>query len=112
MKQPCADCPWRQDAPTGHWHPDHFVSIWQSCQDDGMAFMLCHKSRPAEGVRIPCAGYVLVVGFASIGLRLECLAGRLDPRDYDAGGVALYATFADMLRANGVRLPRRNRVKD
>lgn len=51
MRKPCANCPWRLDAPPGYWDPTHFTSIWRNCQDDGAEPMGCHKSTPT--VKIP-----------------------------------------------------------
>jgi hypothetical protein len=42
VRQPCSNCPWRRDAPSQHWDPQHFKDIWHNCQDDGMSQMLCH----------------------------------------------------------------------
>lgn len=110
-RHPCANCPWRRDAPRGHWDPDHFRSIWHNCQDDGLALMLCHKTATREvAPDTPCAGAVLVLGFQSIGIRLAAGAGRVVLSEY-VSRVPLFADMAEMLRANGVRLPPRNRVK-
>ena len=107
-RKPCDNCPWRKDAPPGHWDPAHFRDIWRNCQDDGHALMLCHKSKPAEKIEIPCAGAVVVLGFKSIGIRIAALRGKLDVDAY-ASDVPLFPTFLAMLRANGIRPPKRNR---
>lgn len=111
MPKPCDNCPWRKDAPPGYWDPDHFKSIWNNCQDDGLRLMLCHKSRPDEGVEVPCAGYVVTVGYDSIGLRLAAMQGKVDPREYNAKGIPLYDSFEDMMRAQGIEPPPRNKVR-
>jgi Family of unknown function (DUF6283) len=108
MKKPCDNCPWRRDALPGYWDPQHFRDIWQSCQDDGQALMLCHKSKPGEKVNIPCAGYVIVVGYESIGVRIATTLGRLNPEEYKTDE-PLYETFEEMMDANEVELPQRNR---
>ncbi|MDE2101718.1 MAG: hypothetical protein KGL39_31015 [Patescibacteria group bacterium] len=114
---PCNDCPWRRDAPPGHWHPDHFDSIWAGCQDDGLSVMLCHKAAKlpeAERDNLPCRGWLLVMGCDAIGVRLLLLKGKIAPADLKParGCPPLYATFEEMLRANGVEPGRRNRYKE
>ena len=108
---PCADCPWRNDAPVGFWHKSNFKKLWKNCQDDGLRLMLCHKSRKSRKKQI-CAGYAIVLGYESIGLRLAAFEGQFDPNDYDANGIALHPSFAAIMKAQGIRQPRRNRVKD
>jgi hypothetical protein len=27
VRRPCANCPWRVDAPRGYWDPQHFVAM-------------------------------------------------------------------------------------
>jgi hypothetical protein len=92
-----------------YWHPDHFKSIWRTCQDDGQSLMLCHKSRPEEGVQIPCAGYVIVVKYESVGVRIAASFGRLNPDDFSSDE-PLYANFEEMMRANNIEPPPRNRM--
>ena len=110
-RSPCEDCPWRTDAPVGYWHKSNFKRLWNKCQDDGLHVMLCHKSRKLKEKRI-CAGYAIVLGFESIGLRLAAHKGQFDPNDYHANGIALHPSFEAIMKAQGIRQPRRNRVKD
>lgn len=107
IRQPCVSCPWRLDTPRGYWDPDHFREIWQNCQDDGTHLMACHKSRRGRS-RI-CQGWVRVLGYGAIGVRLAVMRGQasIDEVD-DRSGPRLFRSFAAMLRANRVRLPRRN----
>lgn len=111
---PCNDCPWRKDAPPGHWHPDHFRDIYRTCQDDGVGLMLCHKAAalPPGPKRdgLFCRGWVLVMGGAAIGVRLALLRGIVSTGDLDPApnGPDLYETFDAMMRANGVVPPPRN----
>lgn len=108
IRQPCANCPWRVDAPRGHWDPSHFFEIWRNCQDDGAHEMLCHKSTVSKP--LPCQGWARVIGFAAIGIRLAVMRGALSAAEVaDRSGPKLFRTFATMLRANGLKLPHRNR---
>lgn len=108
MTKPCANCPWRRDAPVGHWDAQHFKDISVNCRDDGMALMLCHKSNKVEGS--PCVGAILAVGLESIGLRIAVLQGKIDLKNFSTD-TPLYRSFEEMLRANKVRIPKRNRLK-
>lgn len=110
-RRPCNNCPWRVDAPRGHWHPDHFVDIWRNCQDDGLHVMACHKSTalPAGAPMLVCQGWARVLGTDAIGVRLALVRGTLTPDEVsDADGPELFPTFRAMLRANGIKPPARN----
>ena len=115
LRRPCANCPWRVDAPRGHWNPQHFVEIWRRCQDDGLNVMLCHKSialPEANRGDVPCQGWVRVMGFAAIGVRLLAMQDKITTEEVeDKGGPALFKTFTAMMRANKIRLPRRSRAR-
>lgn len=76
-----------------------------------MSFMLCHKSNPTEKLRLPCVGYVQVVGLRSIGLRVAVMQGRIDVDDCESK-VSLYRSFEEMMRANGIEPPPRNNFID
>ncbi len=108
VRRPCENCPWRVDAPRRHWDPTHFTDIWRNCQDDGMNQMLCHKSTPT--VLLPCQGWVRVMGFTAIGVRLAVMNGLVSHAEVeDRNGPQLFPSFGAMLRANGIRVPRRNK---
>lgn len=113
LRRPCNNCPWRIDAPREYWDPQHFVDIWKSCQDDGQNVMLCHKSNalPQERRReVPCQGWIRVMGFNAIGVRLLVMRGEAELEEVeDKRGPELFATFAAMLRANKVPPPQRSR---
>ena len=114
LRRPCESCPWRVDARRGYWDPQHFVEIWKNCQDDGTNIMLCHKSNAlpqAERKDIPCQGWIRVMGFSAIGVRLLVMRNAATFEEVeDDGGPKLFPTFAAMLRANKIRLPRRSRA--
>jgi hypothetical protein len=113
LRHPCDNCPWRVDAPRGYWDPQHFVDIWRNCQGDGLNIMLCHKSGALpqeERARVPCQGWIRVMGFDAIGVRLLVMHGEATHEEVgDSAGPELFPTFAAMLRANKIRLPRRSR---
>lgn len=115
LRRACSDCPWRVDAPRGYWDPQHFVDIWRNCQDDGMNVMLCHKSNALpekDRGDVPCQGWIRVMGFTAIGVRLLALRNAVTVEEVeDKDGPELFPTFAAMLRANKIKLPRRSRRK-
>jgi len=110
VRRPCSNCPWRVDAPRGYWDPQHFVDIWQSCQGDGLNIMLCHKANalPAEEREsVPCQGWIRVLGFQAIGVRLLALQHQVTREEVeDTEGPELFPSFAVMLRANKIKLPK------
>lgn len=114
LRRPCDNCPWRVDAPRQHWDPTHFMSIYRTCQDDGISEMLCHKTSnqtKAQQKRNPliCQGWIRVIKTNAIGVR-TALAKKLvtfEEMD-DTEGPRLFKTFDDMLIANRVPIPPRN----
>jgi uncharacterized protein DUF6283 len=115
MKTPCNNCPWRRDAPVEHWDPDHFRSIWRNCQDDGQHVMLCHKAgslpEEAQGT-VVCQGWVRVMGTQAVGVRVALMQKRVTPDELEGGTEGLFDSFEEMMVANGIELPLRNRWKD
>lgn len=129
LRRPCESCPWRVDAKRGYWDPTHFEEIWRNCQDDGMHVMLCHKSRKAlarsvddrdchksnvlpkaDRGDVPCQGWIRVMGFSSIGVRLLAMRDKITIEEVeDRAGPKLFASFTAMLRANKIKIPRRSR---
>lgn len=114
---PCNNCPWRKDAEPAYWHPDHFTSIWDSCQDDGVGQMLCHKATklpPEQQSKLLCRGWLIVLGTDAIGVRLALMRKTITSADLDpaSGCPPLYETFADMVRAQGIDPPPWNRITD
>lgn len=108
VRRPCANCPWRVDAPREHWDPQHFRDIWSNCQGDSMNAMACHKSAalPKGSPVLPCQGWARVIGRAAIGVRLALMKGSLTAEEVaDRGGPRLFRTFAAMMRANKVEPP-------
>lgn len=114
MRQPCSNCPWRVDAPSEHWDPQHFADIWRNCKDDGAHIMLCHKATAlpdSERENVPCQGWIRVMGFDAIGVRLLVMRGQATFEEVeDKAGPRLFPTFAAMMRANKIPLPRRSRM--
>jgi hypothetical protein len=113
LRRPCESCPWRIDAQRGYWDPQHFRDIWQNCQEDGTNIMLCHKAGALpkeERDDVPCQGWIRVMGFNAIGVRILVMQGKatLDEVE-DRKGPKLFSTFTAMMRANKIRLPRRSK---
>ena len=102
----CASCPFRRSAPPT-WDHDELRGLFSNCQDDGSAFMICHKTK-----RRWCRGWLRVLGFEAVGVRLLALFGEVKPEDIGNPGPELYASFDEMMAANGVELPARNRVRE
>lgn len=113
LRRPCSNCPWRIDAPRKYWDPQHFIDVWGRCQDDGLHTMLCHKSNALTADKrgdVPCQGWIRVMGFDSIGVRILVMRGKVTHEEVeDAAGPKLFPTFTAMMRANKIPLPKRSK---
>ena len=93
-RKPCKTCPWRADSNT-HDIPRYERALHdklvEDCQRDGLKVMACHHS-PDE-TPFACAGFMVQVGFDSIGVRLLVLRGLDHPDHYDAEGIDLHDTL-------------------
>ena len=78
-----------------------------------MHIMLCHKSNalpPEQRKDLPCQGWIRVMGFQAIGVRLLAMRNAVTDEEIDdRGGPKLFKTFEAMLRANKIPLPKRSR---
>jgi hypothetical protein len=114
IRRPCSNCPWRVDAPRDYWDPQHFADIWRNCQDDGLHIMLCHKAGALPKIdqgKVPCQGWVRVMGFDAIGVRILAMNGKITVEEVeDKDGPKLFPTFTAMMRANKIRLPKRSKA--
>jgi hypothetical protein len=103
LLSPCENCPWRKEASTDtipNFRPAMMQNLLPACSGDGWSIMACHKSTTEANVI--CAGFALVIGFGSIGLRLAAARGAFDPAHYSVGGIELHQSFEKMMLANGV----------
>lgn len=109
-KSPCANCPYRKDAPRKLWDACEFHGLLNAEKSQFGKVYACHKQKDiAPGDRGFCAGWLLDQkkrGIPSIALRLSLLS---DPSAVEAlkavndGGHEMFKTPAAMCRANGVR---------
>lgn len=78
-----------------------------------MNVMLCHhaaKLPRTEQGDVPCQGWIRVMGFDAIGVRLLAMRGAVTVEEVeDKDGPELFPTFAAMMRANKIKLPKRSR---
>ena len=80
-KTPCRDCPFRRDAPAGHFTPARYEALRCTVGDPGQEapidapLFACHASR--EGREVACAGWLAVTGHQHLGVRLAVITGAL-----------------------------------
>ena len=107
---PCANCPYRVDAPRRHWDRSEFRKLLASEGTELGVVYACHNhARVAPKDRGMCAGWLLDQknrGIPSIRLRL--VLSRNEPAReafalVSSGGHKLFRTVKSMCRANGVR---------
>ena len=108
---PCGNCPWRVGSDPRSipgYSAAKAERLAVGCQGDGHNAMACHKSTAANP--IPCAGFVLVLGLESVGVRIALARGWFRLDDFARGGARLYRSFATMLGNQRRKLRRRARA--
>lgn len=96
-KQPCPQCPWRQDA-TGVFPAEAFRHSARTAYDMAQTTFGCHES----GTKKPatCAGFLLRGADHNLKVRLGRINGKYE--DVADGGHALHEDYRAMAIANGV----------
>jgi len=110
MTTPCANCPYRKDAPRRLWDVSEFRALLAAERDQIGKVYGCHKQAPLDPkARGFCAGWLLDQkkrNIPSIALRMVLIS---DPSAVDAlegvsdGGHEMFNSLEAMCRANGVR---------
>jgi len=110
MIRPCENCPYRMDAPRGHWSREEFEGVL-GCEHTQLgSTYACHKQQdltPEE--RGFCAGWLLDQkkrNLPSLKLRLELIRDVTAVhalKHVSAEGIPMFPTIKAMCRANGVR---------
>lgn len=99
-KTPCANCPYRKDAPVEHWHRDEFQKVLDSEDSIIGSVFQCHKQN--GGV---CVGWLMNQverDIPSIALRIS-LSRHDVTREYLDSlhcKAELYALVEEMIAAN------------
>lgn len=95
----CSTCPWRVGAtadPIPNFDPDEARNLRCTVGDGADAFrtiMACHGS--SEENNLPCGGYLAVVGYTNLHVRIAMIDGTITMPD--TAGVDLVETFDEML---------------
>ena len=100
----CRNCPFRKASPKAG-EPGGSVPV--SCDagkmrsvahniTEGFSVMQCHKSSDLKPK--PCAGFLSVVGYESIGVRLAAAMGVIDREDVGRKIPGLYSSLREMVR--------------
>ena len=99
----CTNCPWRRSAPKAgevggsvpvSTNREHMRQVAHNITE-GLSVMQCHKS--SDRKPRPCAGFLSVVGYDSIGVRLGVAMGQLDPADVGKPIEGLYSSLPEMV---------------
>jgi hypothetical protein len=99
QRRPCAECPWRLDAPVGAFPAEAYRISAHTAYDGAMETFGCHMSG-ADNLST-CAGFLLANSLNNIGRRLAERVGRLDMTQVSSP-VPLYPSYRAMAEANGV----------
>lgn len=102
-KEPCAECPWRRDVPSGQFSRRRYEAMAETTGERGKEAALdapifaCHKS--LEGQRMPCAGWLASVGADSLAVRLAVAMGRVPAEALSPGSdwPELIASYRELL---------------
>jgi hypothetical protein len=104
QRTPCADCPYRKDAPLKLWDRAEFVDLLASERSQFGKLYGCHKQNGNA-----CIGWLLDQrknGVGSIALRMRLITKPEAARQFEechSGGAKMFVSVAAMCRANGVR---------
>jgi Family of unknown function (DUF6283) len=104
---PCAACPWRRDTDPGQFPACRYDALRDTAgragaeAPIGAPVFACHKS--PEGREEACAGWLAVVGYDHIGIRLAVIQGQLPAEALSPGDgwPELFASYAEMAEAQG-----------
>jgi hypothetical protein len=106
MKEPCASCPYRRDAPLQLWAREEFVRLLETdAEPFPGALYACHGTGKLPQKRV-CGGWLLDQkrrGCPSIALRLSLLSDDTAVVCLETitdGGHPLYDSIEDMVDAN------------
>lgn len=100
----CRNCPFRKSSPKageagGSVPVSTDVSKMRSIAHnitEGFSVMQCHKSTDKQPK--PCAGYLSVVGYESVGVRLAACMGVIDREDVGRPIKGLYSSLCEMIK--------------
>ena len=105
MREPCDNCPWRRDAPTGEWTREHFRQVRDRCLGVGILPMTCHKAKsrpPEEWAGLYCAGWARINPDAP-GVKVLIGEGIIQYGDLEPLDLAqFYESFEEMVTSNGL----------
>lgn len=99
-RKPCAECPWRKDAPVGAFPAEAYRHSAETAHDLSNHLFSCHMSGANEPAT--CAGFLLRGAEDNLSVRMAMFEGRYDPEKVSDGGVELYDGYRSMAIANGV----------
>ena len=91
-REPCAQCPYRRDAPLAKWHPQHFVDLILADRSLFGAIYLCHNQDGNV-----CVGWALDQRELRLGDDVD--AAR-QFRELSDGGHPRFASVEEMCLAN------------
>ena len=96
----CKNCPWRKSSPkageVGGSVPVAGVRSVVRNVTDGMNVMQCHKSSDAKPRG--CAGFLSVVGYDAIGVRLGVMMGAVRAEDVGRPIPGLYRSMRERVK--------------
>lgn len=82
-KHPCGSCPYRQDVPSGVWHPDEYAKLIQydrPMAEQPQQMFGCHQNDESL-----CSGWAGTHDMdQNLAIRVAVLDGRLSLEDYEA----------------------------
>lgn len=98
-REPCAECPWRKDAPTGAFPAEAFRISADTAYDQAQRSFACHMSGSDRSA--VCAGFLLRGAEHNIAVRIRYACGDIEPGSVNSA-VELYGSYRQMAEANGV----------
>lgn len=108
--RPCGSCPYRQDVPSGVWHPEEYAKLPaydRPTAEQPVGLFLCHQTGADDPQKRVCAGWVGCHGIELLGLRIAMVDGRMSSPEIVAAAtysspVPLFGSGAEAA-AHGMR---------
>lgn len=109
-KRPCVTCPWKVETESGEFTAERYDVLRETSGSAGREAAFgtpmfgCHDGAPgANEIDAACAGWLAVVGYDHLSVRLAVVSGALDPACLTPGDnwPELFGSYDEMAATQG-----------